>query len=50
MTYKTPPAYLGSDPARERKDYYPLSLIPVSNENFSFGRGGLQLAEGAPHW
>lgn len=27
-----------------------ISLIPVSNENFSFGRGELQLAEDAPHW
>src|ERR1700683_64168 len=25
-------------------------LIPVPNENFSFGRGELQLAEGAPRW
>jgi hypothetical protein len=25
-------------------------LIPVRNENFSFGRGELQLAEGAPRW
>ncbi|MFB7312565.1 tautomerase family protein [Streptomyces sp. NPDC056192] len=27
-----------------------ISLIPVSNENFSFGRGELKLAEDAPHW
>ncbi|WP_351234241.1 tautomerase family protein [Streptomyces sp. NPDC002133] len=27
-----------------------VALIPVPNENFSFGRGELQLAEGAPRW
>jgi phenylpyruvate tautomerase PptA (4-oxalocrotonate tautomerase family) len=27
-----------------------IALIPVPNENFSFGRGELQLAEGAPRW
>lgn len=27
-----------------------ISLIPVPNESFSFGRGELQLAEGAPRW
>src|SRR3546814_15943801 len=27
-----------------------IALIPVPNENFSFGRGALQLAEGAPRW
>ncbi|MFF1844963.1 tautomerase family protein [Streptomyces sp. NPDC058232] len=27
-----------------------ISLISVSNENFSFGRGELQLAEDAPNW
>lgn len=27
-----------------------LALIPTPNENFSFGRGELQLAEGAPRW
>ncbi|MEV4604754.1 tautomerase family protein [Amycolatopsis sp. NPDC049253] len=27
-----------------------IALIPVPNENFSFGRGDLQLAEGAPRW
>ena len=27
-----------------------VTLIPVPNENFSFGRGELQLAEGAPRW
>jgi hypothetical protein len=25
-----------------------IALVPVPNENFSFGRGELQLAEGAP--
>ncbi len=25
-----------------------ITLIPVPNENFSFGRGKLQLAEGSP--
>lgn len=32
MTYKTPPTYLGSgDPARQRKDYYPLgwTILPT---------------------
>jgi phenylpyruvate tautomerase PptA (4-oxalocrotonate tautomerase family) len=27
-----------------------VALLPVPNENFSFGRGALQLAEGAPRW
>ena len=27
-----------------------IALIPVPNENFSFGKGELQLAEGAPRW
>jgi hypothetical protein len=27
-----------------------LALIPVPNENFSFGRGELQLAEGGERW
>lgn len=27
-----------------------ITLIPVPNENFSFGRGELQLAEGSPRW
>ncbi|WP_392840063.1 tautomerase family protein [Streptomyces sp. LN500] len=27
-----------------------VALIPVPNENFSFGRGDLQLAEGTPCW
>ena len=27
-----------------------VALIPVPNENFSFGRGELQLAEVAPRW
>ena len=27
-----------------------VALIPVPNENFSFGRGELQLAEGTPRW
>ncbi|MDR6711076.1 phenylpyruvate tautomerase PptA (4-oxalocrotonate tautomerase family) [Pseudomonas hunanensis] len=27
-----------------------ISLIPVPNENFSFGRGELQLAEGGAKW
>jgi phenylpyruvate tautomerase PptA (4-oxalocrotonate tautomerase family) len=27
-----------------------VALIPVPNENFSFGRGELQLAAGAPRW
>lgn len=27
-----------------------LTLVPVPNENFSFGRGELQLAESAPKW
>ncbi|WP_229904068.1 tautomerase family protein, partial [Streptomyces spiralis] len=27
-----------------------IALIPVPNENFSFGRGELQLADGAPRW
>ncbi|MFH9969173.1 tautomerase family protein [Streptomyces mirabilis] len=27
-----------------------IALIPVPNESFSFGRGELQLAEGAPRW
>ncbi|MFI6357744.1 tautomerase family protein [Streptomyces sp. NPDC050743] len=27
-----------------------IALIPVPNENFSFGRGELQLAEGEPRW
>lgn len=27
-----------------------VALIPVPNENFSFGRGELQLAEGSPKW
>ncbi|MGW1725890.1 tautomerase family protein [Streptomyces sp. NPDC002306] len=27
-----------------------VALVPVPNENFSFGRGELQLAEGAPRW
>ncbi len=27
-----------------------ITLIPVPNENFSFGRGELQLADGAPKW
>jgi phenylpyruvate tautomerase PptA (4-oxalocrotonate tautomerase family) len=27
-----------------------VALVPVPNENFSFGRGELQLAEEAPRW
>ncbi|WP_030183084.1 tautomerase family protein [Streptomyces sp. NRRL S-813] len=27
-----------------------IALVPVPIENFSFGRGELQLAEGAPRW
>ncbi len=27
-----------------------IALIPVPNENFSFGRGELQLSEGSPRW
>ncbi|WP_028805854.1 tautomerase family protein [Streptomyces sp. 142MFCol3.1] len=27
-----------------------IALIPVPNENFSFGRGELQLADRAPRW
>lgn len=27
-----------------------ITLVPVPNENFSFGRGELQLAEGGPKW
>jgi len=27
-----------------------IALVPVPNENFSFGRGVAQLAEGAPRW
>ncbi|MCR6727660.1 tautomerase family protein [Agrobacterium fabrum] len=27
-----------------------ITLIPVPNENFSFGRGELQLADAAPKW
>lgn len=27
-----------------------IALIPAPNENFSFGRGELQLAEGSPRW
>lgn len=27
-----------------------ITVIPVPNENFSFGRGELQLAEGTPRW
>ncbi|MEV6297487.1 tautomerase family protein [Streptomyces sp. NPDC051896] len=27
-----------------------IALIPVPNENFSFGRGELQLADGEPRW
>ncbi|MFD9001504.1 tautomerase family protein [Streptomyces sp. NPDC059582] len=27
-----------------------IALIPVPNESFSFGRGELQLADGAPRW
>jgi phenylpyruvate tautomerase PptA (4-oxalocrotonate tautomerase family) len=27
-----------------------IALIPVPNENFSFGRGELQLADDAPRW
>ncbi|MEO4002087.1 tautomerase family protein [Mesorhizobium sp. CAU 1732] len=27
-----------------------VALIPVPNENFSFGRGELQLADGKPRW
>jgi phenylpyruvate tautomerase PptA (4-oxalocrotonate tautomerase family) len=27
-----------------------IALVPVPNESFSFGRGELQLAEGAPRW
>jgi hypothetical protein len=27
-----------------------IVLLPVPNENFSFGRGELQLAEVAPRW
>lgn len=27
-----------------------ITLIPVPNENFSFGRGELQLADSAPRW
>jgi phenylpyruvate tautomerase PptA (4-oxalocrotonate tautomerase family) len=27
-----------------------IALIPVPNENFSFGRGELQLADSAPRW
>ncbi|MER5221014.1 tautomerase family protein [Streptomyces flaveus] len=27
-----------------------VALVPVPNENFSFGRGELQLAKGKPQW
>ena len=27
-----------------------IALVPVPNENFSFGKGLLQLAEGGPRW
>ncbi|MEU4091516.1 tautomerase family protein [Streptomyces sp. NPDC026673] len=27
-----------------------IALIPVPNENFSFGRGEIQLADGPPRW
>ena len=27
-----------------------IAFIPVPNENFSFGRGELQLADGGPRW
>ncbi|GGB11581.1 hypothetical protein GCM10011491_44340 [Brucella endophytica] len=27
-----------------------VTLIPIPNENFSFGRGELQLADAAPRW
>jgi phenylpyruvate tautomerase PptA (4-oxalocrotonate tautomerase family) len=27
-----------------------VALVPVPNENFSFGRGVAQLAQGAPRW
>lgn len=27
-----------------------ITLVPVPNDGFSFGRGELQLAEGAPRW
>jgi phenylpyruvate tautomerase PptA (4-oxalocrotonate tautomerase family) len=27
-----------------------IALVPVPNENFSFGRGVAQLAEGSPRW
>ncbi|WP_411089815.1 hypothetical protein [Streptomyces sp. 061-3] len=27
-----------------------VALIPVPNENFTFGKGDLQLAEGTPRW
>lgn len=27
-----------------------ITLLPVPNENFSFGRGALQLADSAPQW
>ncbi|MBP0595009.1 tautomerase family protein [Paraburkholderia sp. LEh10] len=27
-----------------------IALVPVPNENFSFGRGVAQLADGAPRW
>lgn len=27
-----------------------ITLIPIPNENFSFGRGELQLADAAPRW
>lgn len=27
-----------------------ITLIPIPNENFSFGRGELQLADSAPKW
>lgn len=27
-----------------------IALVPVPNENFSFGRGEIQLADGPPRW
>ncbi len=27
-----------------------VTLVPIPNENFSFGRGELQLADGKPRW
>ena len=27
-----------------------ITLVPIPNENFPFGRGELQLADGPPRW